>query len=90
MKTKTLIAQIYCDFDALTGTVSYTNHSDLMTKVNDYLYENYPEMDIDEDVKVTFENTCFWWNTSIAHYCFAEGAITERQAFNAMQKGGKV
>lgn len=80
---------IYNAYDGTIFNFEYSNRADLMTKVFNYLDENYDcEVD-DDDIKVDLEdeNITFRWMGAIARSCFAKGRMSKQEAFSHMTKG---
>ena len=81
-------AKVFHDYDGKTHFFKYSSISDLMTQIFWYLNENYHQFSIMADygdVTVTLlPEVKFIWSDTIAHYCFAEGRITEEEAFERM------
>ena len=90
METKqpaVLTAKIFHDFDGETYAVKYRTIKELMLSIFFLLKREYKIFnDVDgNNVRVTLsDGKSFWWNETVAHYCFAKGRITEKDAFYLM------
>ena len=79
-------ATIFTDFDGKKHSIWYQGIDDMMLKTNEYLSEwlevagNEPD---DVCVKLA-DGTKFPWEWTAAHYCFGEGRVGNKEAYEWM------
>ena len=80
-------AFVFIDFDGSHWTIEYKTIKELMHSIQ-YLKDNEYDgfhSEYDDDIFVELPNgRKFYWHLTPAHYCFAEGHLSERSAFNWM------
>ena len=82
-----LTATVFHDYDGVTRAIKYRTAKELMHSIFLLLTDAYKgSEDVHGDnVRVDLAGgKRFYWNDTIAHYCFARGRISEKDAFNMM------
>ena len=90
MQTKTFT--VFTDSDGAERVFAFTNRPEMMRQVFNLLSDEY-DGGMDDDVLITLPSGFrFWWDAMYAHYCFAKGRISEREALRLMieRKGAAV